>query len=277
MTATNGLGLLGHGQVKLAGKTLTADVTEAIANIELKRTIDGASTLTFTLKDVSRSLLRSPLFAQRTVCTVDGLTFELVQIVKSADRLSATFESAAVAALRRAKGVLVAAPNTTTRGGFAARLLTGIPGVTLSAYADKTLSKVPLARGSATNKTEDTWTALTRLAAETNWRCFEVNGKVMFGPDSWLLSQPSLGTIRENTDGVDTIDFDYDVGKPLTRITVACVAAAWAVPPGSPVTLAGVGVANGPKIVSTINRSLFFEDANLTLTAPQAALPPPTA
>lgn len=276
MTATNGLGLLGLGQLTLAGKTLTANVTEAVENAALNRTIDGASTVTFTFKDVSRALLRSAILQQRTTCALDGLAFELVKVSKAGDRLTAVFEAETVATLRRARGVLVAAPNTTTRSAFAARLLHGT-GITLLAYPDKTISRVPLARGSSQNKTEDTWTALTRLASEVNWRCFEVGGTVVFGPDSWLLTLPSLGTIRENTSGVDFIDFDYDVGKPLTQVTVTCVAKAWAIPPGTPVTLAGMGVADGLKLVTSISRSLFFETASVTLTAPQKALPAPTS
>lgn len=276
MTATNGLGLLGTGQILLAGKTLAANVTDAVENVQLARTIEGASTLTFTLKDVSRALLRSALFTQRVLCTVDGLSFEMVKVAKTGDRLAVTFEAATVGALRRSTGVLVAAANTTTRSAFAARLISQTPGVKFQGVPETIRARTPLARGSAQNPKEDTWTALVRLASEVNWRCLEVNGTVMFGPDSWLLAQPSLGTIRENTDGIDMIDFDYDVGKPLTHVTVACVAAAWAVPPGSPVTLANMGVANGPKLVTSLARSLFFETANITLTAPQPALPPPT-
>jgi cell wall-associated NlpC family hydrolase len=277
VTATQGLGLLGTTDIILAGATIRADVSEAISDVTLHRTIDGASTIVLAVQDSSRVLLRSKILASRTTCTLDGLHFELVKIAKSGDLLTLTFEAASVAALRRAKGQYAVAAGTMSRTTFARRIVNQTHGIGFVGYPEPGATKVPLTRGSADTPQEDSWTALTRLASEVNWRCFESAGTIYFGPDSWLISRPSAGTIRENTGAIDTIDFDFDTGKPLTNLTVTCIAAAWAYPPGSAVTLAGMGVGDGPKLVTSTARSLFFTTATINLTAPQKALPEPAA
>ena len=276
-TPTNGLGLLGPTDIILAGKTISADVGRAISNVTLSRTIDGASTLLLDINDVSRVLLRSALFAQRTTCKLDGLSFVLVKVAKTGDRIATTFESAAVAALRLRKGALAVAANTTSRTSFAARLVAQTPGIGFVGYPEPGTTHVPLSRGSGSVPNEDTWTALTRLANEVNWRCFESAGVVYFGPDSWLIGRPSLGTISENSRGVDFIDFDFDAGKPITTISLRAVAAAWAYPPGGVVVLKDMGVVSGKKLIASMSRSLFLSDVNVGLTGPQPSLPEPTA
>jgi hypothetical protein len=268
---TNGLGLLvGTSSILLAGKTISADVREAISDCALRRTIEGASTLTLTVQDTSRKLLRSPIFASRATLGLDGLAFELVKIAKTGDRLALTGEAQAVASLRRQKGARSAAAGTTTRSEFAARLVGETPGVKFLGYTEPAKSRVALSRAAA----EDTWTCLTRLASEVGWRCFDVNGTVMFGPDSWLLAQPLAGKIVENTGGIDMIDFDHDAGKPTQTLSVTCTTDAWSYPPGAPVSVTGMGLVSGLKLVQQIERSLFYTQAKITLTSGQPVIPP---
>jgi cell wall-associated NlpC family hydrolase len=274
--ATQGLGTLGVADVILDGKKVTDDVSDSLSDITINRTIDGASTLTLVLNDTSRKILRSGIFDHRVRLTLDGLDFVLVEPAKQQDVLSLTFEDAAVSALRQVSGRVTAAAGTTTRSGFAERLVRPIQGVTIKAYPDPNKTLEPLSRGTSSAPNENTWRCLTRLANEVQWRCFSDGSTIWFGPDSWLMSFPVLGTLREFHNGVDNIDFDYDVGKPLTSITVTLPAHLWAFPPGSPVALADMGVVNGTYLVSLLTRSLFVSTATVSLTAPQKALPEPT-
>lgn len=271
------MGTLGPTSVKLSGKPLSVDVTEAISDIKTSRTIVGASTLTLVLTDPARTLLRSGMFAHKVALTVDGLKFVLVQIQKQGNILNVVFEDANVNALRGKKGQVTAAAGTTTRTAFAKRLVRQTPGVSIVTWPKAPLTREPLSRGTAEAPHEDTWTCLTRLANEVQWRCFSDGTRIWFGPDSWLLSLPVQATLRELTAGVDYVDFDFDVGKPVTNITVNVSASSWSFPPGGPVKLADMGIVNGTWLVNTIDRSLFLPDATVKLAGPQAALPEPSA
>lgn len=285
MTApTQGMGTLGVADILLDGKSLSEDVSDAIVDIELTRTITGASTLKLTVADPKRTLLRSGIFATRVTLTLDGLSFTLVEVEKQQDLLFLTFEDTSVNKLRHTNGVIVAATGTTTRSQFAQRLVAQTPGVTIVAYPDPVKTREPISRGTSQNPLESTWACLTRLANEVQWRCFSDGNTIYFGPDDWLMQQTVIVTLREFGDdtttgaqAVDNIDFDFDEGKPLTTITVTCPAALWVWPPGKPVKLEAMGVADGTFLTSQIARSLFVTTAQITLTAPQLALPEPSA
>ena len=53
-------------------------------------------------------------------------------------------------------------------------------------YARPTQEQV--SRGTIKNPLEDSWTCLQRLHVGIDFRCFEYNGSVYFGPDSWLTT-----------------------------------------------------------------------------------------
>ncbi len=78
------------------------DIIGAVREAPLmRRTIDGASTLTVTAADHRRKLLLSPVIDERSWAVAAGMHFELVAVSKSGDDLTLTFEDAIVAALRR--------------------------------------------------------------------------------------------------------------------------------------------------------------------------------
>lgn len=276
MTPTQGMGDLGKADVILDGKQLTLDVSEAINDIQLTRTISGASTVALNMIDTDRSILRSGIFDHRVTLQLDGLRFHLVQPAKAGDLLTCTFEDEVVALLRRTNGRVTAAAGSTTRAGFARRLVRQTPGVKFISYPGGQTLKEPLTRGTKQSPHEDTWTCLQRLAAEVQWRCFSDGTAVWFGPDSWLMSLPSQATLRELTEAVSNIDFDFDTGKPVTNITVTMISTLWGIPPGAVATVADAGVINGDYLVSQLTRSLFVQPATATLTAPQKALKEPS-
>jgi peptidase M23-like protein len=124
--------------------------------------------------------------------------------------------------------------------------------------------------GQYCHRRADTWTCLKRALGEINWRCYIDNSAVNVGPGYAYLNRR-----REGQDGVDDIDFDWDVSKPMATATVKIRAHRWQAPPGTPVTLGGVGPAHGKWLVSSIDRSLFSTSADVELRFPEPDLPEP--
>lgn len=94
-------------------------VDQRITDGTLERTMDGASTLTLTLDDHDRALLRSGLFDQQLDLRLFGEWWRLVQVGKGGDQLALTFEDRAVAYLRANAKPRKAARSKMTRAEFA--------------------------------------------------------------------------------------------------------------------------------------------------------------
>lgn len=120
---------------------------------------------------------------------------------------------------------------------------------------------------------ESDWACLQRLAQEVGWRCFCVSGTVYFCSDGHLFQSAPRMTISEQTDGVDSIDYEWDTGKRNATVTVTCRIGRWAAPPGSVVAIVDTDPVNGRWLVSKIERSLFSPQATITLEKPQPVIP----
>lgn len=100
-------------------------------------------------------------------------------------------------------------------------------------------------------KEENYWEAIQRLAKEVNWRAFIVAGRFYFMPETELLQGMVRLAIEApskknplGTRGIENVDFDFNVNKKVTEVTVTALAAQWKPPPGAVVTLAGYGPAS---------------------------------
>jgi hypothetical protein len=78
------------------------DATARVVDINVNRTIEGASTIDLEVNDYDRSLLRSGALNQRLDINIDGLWFRLVKVAKDAgdDNMTLTFEQREIAILR---------------------------------------------------------------------------------------------------------------------------------------------------------------------------------
>lgn len=255
------------------------NVSSAVTNIILGRTIDGASTVIIQLQDSTRSILRSGIFDFGLTLTLDGLNFALVAFTKAGDQLQLTFESAAVYNLRQQKGAMNW-PSTSDLSGFAQHLISATPGATLvcqpgpvsfatGAGSLASSTETSIARGTTANPTEDSWTCLNRLFNSAGWRIFECEGQITAGSDSWLLTEsPSAGTIEEFTTAVQVIDGSYDIGMPLGQLTVAAMNEKWEAKPGQPITAANMGPFSGVWLVYALQRNNFNPQGSMTLQTP---------
>lgn len=128
----------------------------------------------------------------------------------------------------------------------------------------------------ARNKGENTWDCLLRLAEEVGWRRFMVGRRLFFMAEADLIRSAPISVLDEDSPGVDRVDFDFDTGQPVNEANVTGRAKRWQAPPGSVVSLrASLGPASGRWLVSTIRRSLFNEDATISLKRAAKELPEP--
>jgi hypothetical protein len=98
-------------------------------------------------------------------------------------------------------------------------------------------------------KKETYWAAIQRLAKQVNWRAFISAGRFYFMPEPELLQgmvrlaiTPEL--VDDPDSGIENVDFDFHVNKPVTEVKVTAIAKQWKPPPGSVVTIAGFGPAS---------------------------------
>jgi Peptidase family M23 len=273
--------------LRIEGEKAKTELIQAVTSASLKRSIDEVPTMTFGVEDPKRSLLKSGIFDKRITTQLDERSFELAQVHKSGGGLGLVFEDLAAAELRRHDTPRKIDGGQMTRLQFARFLLSETPWIPLvvNPIVKAEVANVELARGTVAAENqqedkEDTWTCLKRIFGEINWRCYidydanKVAG-VNVGPDYAYLDRGTVMTLKENENGVDNIDFDWDVGKPVATATVTIRAHRWQAPPGTPVTLADVGPANGKWLVTSIDRSLFSTTATVELKAPEPDLPEP--
>ncbi len=123
---------------------------------------------------------------------------------------------------------------------------------------------------------ETTWDCMNRLAQEVNWRAFETSGAVYFISEPKLFKSAPRARISEASEGVDWIDFSYDVGKTNSTITITGRANRWAAPPGTCIEVFDNGPVNGRWLVTEIRRSIFSPDVTITCKKPRAKFPEPT-
>jgi hypothetical protein len=122
---------------------------------------------------------------------------------------------------------------------------------------------------------EDSWEAIQRLAEEVNWRAFMDKGRLYYmSEDRMIRAKPAM-TISQDAPGVDWIDFDMDMGKPASAVTVMCRAAMWEARIGAVVAIEDMGLLDGRWLVAEIDHDLFDPSAVITLKSRSHKLPEP--
>jgi len=102
---------------------LDVSIADAITGGEVERTMEGASTLTLTLFDPHRALLRNPDLARAIDMQWGGYWWRLVKVSKSGDNLTLTFEDRDVAYLRKHTKPRKASRDSVTRAEFIRQLV----------------------------------------------------------------------------------------------------------------------------------------------------------
>lgn len=102
---------------------LKFEAADRLVGAKALRSIEGASTMTITVNDYDRAMLRSGLLSSKLDIEIDGLWFRLRQVKKSGDNLILVFEDREIAVLRKYSKKIWAARSTTTRAEFVYRII----------------------------------------------------------------------------------------------------------------------------------------------------------
>ena len=103
------------------------NMMDAVEDVVVSRTIEGASTVAVTVSDRDRKLLRSGILSHRLTTEIDGLFFTLVSVEKQGSDLHLTFEDREIYVLRTYNKPIVQSQKTNrkhmTRAEFILRLI----------------------------------------------------------------------------------------------------------------------------------------------------------
>lgn len=127
-------------------------------------------------------------------------------------------------------------------------------------------------------KKETSWAAIQRLAQEVKWDAFVSAGVFYYVEEQQLFQQKPAMVIDEDSPGIDSIDFEYDMGKKNTTLTVRGRARQWAAPPGTVVKIRdGFSMPEvcGNYIVKTIRGSFVNDDVEIDIAKPTKPKPEP--
>jgi hypothetical protein len=286
------------------------DVGDALTDIKIAFNIDGTSTVVAQVEDPQKSLLQTQLVLERTIITIDGISFVMADIAKSGPQLTLTFEHVVCSKLKDHIETVSVRGNAMSRTDFVQKLVNHEPWIkcVLPAGGSPTNSiarlsngsvdattggRIPLAYATTFQLKETFWDSTGRILSTIGWRRFPVGvNQLMIVSDQYLYTQTPIATIDEDTPGVDSINFDYDIRKPLGSVTVNCRAEAWAFPIGSLIafgpkmgiigtksnvqqrfTINGVlPPLPGHWLVTNIARSLLSASATITLDTPLLSL-----
>jgi len=234
------------------------------------------------------------------------LNFVLVQFMKASDQIQLVFESEAVYTLRNQRGLitntvstqvtefitgLATAPNKYLAAGHKISVQSANYATVWSKLvgnSKKAIVKVGLGRGTTADSAEDSWSAMSRIASGVGWRLWEDENIIHFGPDEYwlgLLTKNKQGAavppinqkfnpgakiqeIKEFSDTVQLIDYDWDVGKPYAQATVTCMLDNWQFNLGEIVHVTNLCPGSGYWMVSGMMRDMYLPQASLTLQVP---------
>jgi murein DD-endopeptidase MepM/ murein hydrolase activator NlpD len=275
----------GAFDLTLAGPANTVNLTGAITEARLRRTIVGASTLDVTVNDARRRLLTSTALVEKSWVIVKGsevspdVPFELVGVRKAGDRVNLTFEDLIVAALRRQTGTLSIPAETVTWSQFCQQLADEAG---VRALIEPRTEKVnrALERNVALSAGEvgsDSWRMIADGSEDRGLRAFSDGTQLVVGSDDWLAQIISPWTIKAEHQGpVHDIDFTLDVARKDNSATVQVDARLWSVMPGRMVNLPdGLGPASGRWLAESFERYLTRQRATVGLVRNRLVLPEP--
>jgi hypothetical protein len=126
-------------------------------------------------------------------------------------------------------------------------------------------------------KNEDSWTCMTRLAEEVNWRVFIVGRSFYFMSEEQLYERRVRHLVKPTDDAAISLTSDMDWGKPYNEAELTVQLGRWDAPPGSVIELEGWGAEDGRWLVFSSSRDWFSPLCTLSLRQPggEKREPPP--
>ncbi|HXH77321.1 MAG TPA: NlpC/P60 family protein [Nocardioides sp.] len=244
-----------------------------IAAPDLTLTIDGASTLSVTVRDTDRKLARSDAFVARSWAIVDGVHFELVKAAKSGNDVTLTFEDAVVGAMRRDKKTYRWPANSVTQRELLVQLARGAR-VKYSidpALARKVHELVERTKGASS------WDVAGTVTSKVQARRFSNGKRLIAGSDKWLLARNDKAlVVNENSGPWGPVDFDLDVGRRASTATTTVDSEKGLILPGDLVDIQDdFPATDGKWMVSEYRHGLTTTRADVKLIRAQHLLKEP--
>jgi hypothetical protein len=143
----------------------TIPLQEAVTDVEVDRTVEGASTVTVTVEDRDYALLTSGRLSSRNDIEIDGLFFRLAQVSIDGTTITLTFEDREIAVLRTynkpIKQSLKTSRAQVTRARFVLRMIKEVKEISIPYFIPELnkvqpisgIKQLPAAQGRAANKT----------------------------------------------------------------------------------------------------------------------------
>jgi len=289
------------------------NIADAATGISIAFNIDGTPNVIVQTEDPQRFLLRSKMGIVRSYLMIDGVTFVMAEIDKAGPQITLTFEHAVCSKLKDRTDTLSVRANTMSRTSFVAKLVAmegwiqllmpggpelqnSIAQLSTGNVDSSTGGALPLPYSTTFQQKETFWDSTGTVLSTIGWRRFPRGAnQLIVASDQWLYNQTPIATIDEDTPGVDSIDFNYDIRKPLGQVTVTCRASAWAFPVGSVIAFSAkmgiIGIQSsvqprqtiggqlpaipGHWLVTNIARTLTSASCTITLDNPLLTLTEP--
>lgn len=103
-----------------------------------------------------------------------------------------------------------------------------------------------------------------------------ISGTLWYADEEYLFRSMPAMTLTESDPAVISTDFDYDNNKAYGVITAEVFIKRWLSPPGTVALVDALGPVDGRWLVTQMRRSMFSEQATITLKKPLPALPEPS-
>jgi hypothetical protein len=139
-------------ELLLDGQGVSLDVRQAVNDVVIEETMDGASTLTITLVDENAEILNSQLLDHAVDADVQGLEFRLAGVGWQPPMLTLTFEDRAVARLRAHDSPLRASRGKVTRAEFIYRMVREVRSERIPFYSPELHKRQPIAKTQETKQ-----------------------------------------------------------------------------------------------------------------------------
>lgn len=182
------------GTVTYNSNRKSTDISPDITQMSVSLTTDMASQITITVSDYGLDKLRNNVFYLKQPIQVLGMQFEVASIEiqqgQGGEEVRLECRLAAVQKLKREKGRAV------YRGGSATSFAADrARNVGLRFFGENSTAKSSISRVRNDKTDESTWDVLSRLAGDNQFWLFEIDGRLFFTSQQFLLGKFAL----ENT------------------------------------------------------------------------------
>jgi hypothetical protein len=109
--------------LRLRAGNVTAILDRSLTKAEHAQTLEGASTITLTIRDERRALLRTRLVREAATLVLDGVEYTLVKVSRDGAQMTLILEESVVNILRRYNQPRKANRANTTRAQFVKALV----------------------------------------------------------------------------------------------------------------------------------------------------------